>query len=113
MQFGAQVNCYRTTWDSIRTVVETMEAGRWDSVWFADHFLPPPGKREDEPLAAYECFSLIAAVAAITARLRMGHLVLGNTFRNPALVAKISATVDQVSHGGSSRVQPPKVDQGR
>lgn len=99
MQFGAQVSCYRTTWDHIRTVIETLEAGRWDSIWFADHFLPPPPKKEDEPLEAHECFSLIAAAAAMTERLRMGHLVLGNTFRNPALVAKMATTVDQISHG--------------
>ena len=34
MKFGAQVSCYRTEWDAIRTVAETMEAGRWDSIWF-------------------------------------------------------------------------------
>ena len=76
-----------------------MEAGRWDSLWFADHYLPPPGRREDEPLAAYEAFSLIAAAAGMTERLGLGHLVLGNTYRNPALVAKMATTVDQISHG--------------
>lgn len=51
MQFGAQVNCYRTTWDHIRAVIETMEAGRWDSLWFADHYLPPlPGGRTSRSL---------------------------------------------------------------
>ncbi len=99
MKFGAQVNCYRTTWNHIRTVIETLEAGRWDSLWFADHYLPPPGRPEDEPLTAYEAFSLIAAAAEMTDRLRLGHLVLGNTYRNPALVAKMATTVDQISHG--------------
>ena len=99
MRFGAQVSCYRTEWDAIRTVAETMEAGRWDSIWFADHFLPPLGSDNDEHMAAYECFSVIAAVAGFTERLQIGHMVLGNTFRNPALVAKISGTVDHISHG--------------
>ncbi len=99
MQFGAQVNCYRTTWDDIRVVIETMEKGRWDSLWFADHHLPPPGRREDEPLTAHEAFTLISAAAAMTERLRLGHLVLGNTYRNPALVAKMATTVDHISHG--------------
>jgi alkanesulfonate monooxygenase SsuD/methylene tetrahydromethanopterin reductase-like flavin-dependent oxidoreductase (luciferase family) len=76
-----------------------MEAGRWSSLWFADHFLPPPGRREEEPLTAYEGYSLIAAAAGMTERLRLGHLVLGNIYRNPALVAKMAATIDQVSHG--------------
>ena len=99
MQFGAQVNCYRTTWDHIRAVIASMDAGRWDSLWFADHYLPPLGPPEEEPLAAHEGFSLIAAAAGMTGRLRLGHIVLGNTYRNPALVAKMATTVDQISHG--------------
>ena len=99
MEFGAQVGCYRNTWDSIRAVVELLEAGPWSSVWFADHYLPPPGRREEEHLTAHEAFTLIAAVAGFTERLRLGHLVLGNTYRNPALVAKMATTLDQISHG--------------
>ena len=99
MEIGAQVGCYRNTWDSIRTVVELLEAGPWSSVWFADHYLPPPGRREEEHLTAHEAFTLIAAVAGFTERLRLGHLVLGNTYRNPALVAKMASTLDQISHG--------------
>ena len=99
MEFGAQIGCYRNTWDSIRTVVELLEAGPWSSVWFADHYLPPPGRREEEHLTAHEAFTLIAAVAGFTERLRLGHLVLGNTYRNPAQVAKMASTLDQISHG--------------
>ncbi len=98
MRFGAQVNCYRTSWDEIRAVIDTMEAGRWSSLWFADHFVPPPGPREDEPLPALEGYTLIAAAAGMTEKLRLGHLVLGNTYRNPALVAKMASTLDQISH---------------
>ena len=99
MKFGAQVGCYRNTWGSIRGVVEVLEAGPWDSIWFADHFIPPPGRRDEEHLTAHEGFTLIAAVAGITEKLKLGHLVLGNTYRNPALVAKMATTVDQISHG--------------
>ena len=99
MKFGAQVSCYLTTWDEIRAVVETMEAGRWYSVYHADHFVPPnrPGAGEFE--TAYEGYSTIAAIASITERLRLGHLVLGNTYRNPGLVAKMAGTIDHISHG--------------
>ncbi len=99
MEFGAQVGCYRNKWDDIKTVVEKLEAGRWGSLWFADHYLPPPGRKEEEHLTAHEGFTLNAAVAGMTEKLRLGHLVLGNTYRNPALAAKMAATVDQISHG--------------
>ena len=99
MQFGAQVGVYRNTWDEISAVAKTMDAGRWSSIWFADHYLPPPGRPEEEHLTAHEGFTVLSAVAGMTERLRMGHLVLGNTYRNPALVAKMAATVDQISHG--------------
>ena len=98
MKFGVQVNCYRTTWDAIRASIETMEAGRWNSLWFADHFLPP-GRREDEHFTAFEGYTLIAVAAGMTERMELGHLVLGNTYRNPALVAKMAATLDQASKG--------------
>jgi alkanesulfonate monooxygenase SsuD/methylene tetrahydromethanopterin reductase-like flavin-dependent oxidoreductase (luciferase family) len=99
VKFGAQVSCYRNTWDTIRQVVESMESGPWDSIWFADHFLPPPGLKEEEHLTAHEAFTVAAAVAGMTEKLRIGHLVLGNTYRNPALVAKMAGTLDHISHG--------------
>ena len=99
MEFGAQVSCYRTTWDNIRAVVDRLEAGRWGSVWFAAHYLPPPGRPEEEHLNAHEGMALTAAVAGFTEKLRLGHLVLGNTYRNPALVAKTAGTIDHISHG--------------
>ncbi len=99
MQFGAQVGCYRNTWDNIKDTVDRLEAGQWNSVWFADHYLPPPGRKEEEHLTAHEGFTVAAAVAGFTEKLQIGHLVLGNTYRNPALAAKMAATLDQISHG--------------
>ena len=99
MKFGAQVTCYRNTWDDIRNVAEALDAGLWDSIWFADHFLPPPGRKEEEHLTAHEAFTVAAAVAGFTGTLRIGHLVLGNTYRNPGLTAKMAGTVDHISRG--------------
>ena len=99
MKFGAQVGCYRNKWDDIANVVDVMEKGAWDSIWFADHYLPPPGRKEEEHLTAHEGYSVSAAVAAMTKKLRIGHLVLGNTYRNPALAAKMAGTIDHISHG--------------
>ena len=103
MKFGVQVNCYGTTWDDIRASIETMEAGRWDSLWVADHFLPPlggpKGDRKSEHRTAFEGYTVIAVAAGMTDKLRLGHLVLGNTYRNPALLAKMATTLDQASKG--------------
>ena len=98
MKFGVQVNCYRTTWEAIKASIEVMEGTRWNSLWFADHFLPP-GRREDEHLPAFEGYTLIAVAAGMTQKLRLGHLVLGNTYRNPGLLAKMATTLDQASQG--------------
>ena len=103
MKFGVQVSCYSTSWDQIRTSIETMEAGRWNSLWFADHFVfPVPGSIPtpvEEQLTAFEGYTLIAVAAGMTKKLKLGHLVLGNTYRNPALVAKMATTLDQASEG--------------
>ena len=104
MKFGIQVSCYGTTWEDIFTSIVAMEKGSWDSLWFADHFLPPSpgspeGARERERGTAFEGFTLIAVAAGMTQKLRLGHLVLGNTYRNPALLAKMAATLDQASQG--------------
>ena len=53
-KFGARVSCYLTTWDDIRAVVETMETGRWYSVYLADHFVPPNGPGVSEAETAFD-----------------------------------------------------------
>ena len=99
MEFGVQVNVYRTSAAQVRASVEAMEAGGWDSIWFADHFIPPGANHEQEALTAFEGLSAIAFVAGMTKKLRLGNLVLGNTYRNPALAAKIAGTIDTLSKG--------------
>ncbi|NKB97335.1 MAG: LLM class flavin-dependent oxidoreductase [Pseudomonadales bacterium] len=99
MEFGVQVNVYRTDWPTIRQYVTALESCGWDSVWFADHFIPPGADRPGEALTAFEGLTAIATVAGMTERLRLGNLVLGNTYRNPAHVAKIAGTIDTMSGG--------------
>jgi len=67
----------------------------FDSAWDCDHFLQP--SRPDGPY--FEAWTLLAALAAGTRRIRLGVLVSCNTFRHPALLAKEAVTVDHVSNG--------------
>lgn len=99
MEFGVQVNVYRTTWDEVKASTLAMDAGNWDSVWYADHFIPPGANREQEAMTAFEGLSVAATAAGMTSKLRIGNLVLGNTYRNPAHVAKIAGTIDTMSEG--------------
>ncbi|KKM85692.1 hypothetical protein LCGC14_1286510 [marine sediment metagenome] len=99
MQFGAQLVNYFTTWEDTLSTIKTVESGRWHSLWFSDHFLPPIPGAGLESGPALEGWSMITAAATITKRLRLGLLVTGNTYRNPALLAKMAATVDQISGG--------------
>lgn len=74
------------------------EANGLDSLWVMDHFLQLPQLgRLEEPML--EGWSTISALAAVTQKIKLGTLVTGNIYRNPALLAKIGATVDVVSNG--------------
>lgn len=77
------------------------EALGFDSVWLSDHFFYSFARygAGDEPIAALEPETTLAAIAATTSRVRLGILVECATFRNPALVAKAAATTDQLSEG--------------
>jgi alkanesulfonate monooxygenase SsuD/methylene tetrahydromethanopterin reductase-like flavin-dependent oxidoreductase (luciferase family) len=77
------------------------EALGFDSVWLSDHFFYSFARygAGDEPIAALEPETTLAAIAATTSRVRLGILVECATFRHPALVAKAAATTDQLSGG--------------
>lgn len=71
----------------------------WDGVWFADHFMPNVGPGEDDTWPVLECGSVVAALAAVVPRIRIGTLVYGITYRHPAVLANMAATVDRISDG--------------
>jgi len=71
----------------------------WDAVYIADHFMPNAGPDVDVRQPVLEAGSLVAALGAVVPRVRVGTLVLGNTYRHPAVVANLAATVDRITGG--------------
>jgi alkanesulfonate monooxygenase SsuD/methylene tetrahydromethanopterin reductase-like flavin-dependent oxidoreductase (luciferase family) len=71
----------------------------WDGVYVADHFMPNAGagRKADDPIL--ECGSLVAALGAAVPGVRIGSLVYGMTYRHPAVLANMAATVDHVTGG--------------
>jgi alkanesulfonate monooxygenase SsuD/methylene tetrahydromethanopterin reductase-like flavin-dependent oxidoreductase (luciferase family) len=84
-------------WEQIRTVATTAEEVGFDSVWLPDHLLfrfPNVA-----PQGAWDVWSLMSALAAVTTRVEIAPLVACSSFRNPALIAKMADTIDEISGG--------------
>jgi F420-dependent oxidoreductase-like protein len=84
------------SWDDVLTVARRAEERGWDGLWYADHFMP---NADDVSGPMHECWSTLAALAAVVHRIRLGALVAGNTYRHPAVLAKAVTTIDHVSGG--------------
>ena len=84
-------------WDETLAAARHAEAIGYDGLWYADHFMPNAVEPADGPV--HEAWSVLAGIAAVVPRVRLGPLVAGNTYRNPAVLAKIVATVDHMSGG--------------
>lgn len=85
-------------WDELVERWQEVEALGFDTVWLVDHFISgnEPGKDED---IYFEAWAALAGLAMATSRIRFGCMVSGNTYRNPALLAKQAVTVDHISKG--------------
>jgi alkanesulfonate monooxygenase SsuD/methylene tetrahydromethanopterin reductase-like flavin-dependent oxidoreductase (luciferase family) len=94
MLFGIQTPTQKP-WPELAAQWAWLEALGFDSIWLADHYVPP--FKIDGPI--FEPWTLLAALALQTERVRLGVLVSCNTFRHPPLVAKEAVTVDHISNG--------------
>ena len=85
-------------WAELRDIAMAAEDVGFDSIWVDDHLLYHY-EGNPEPNGNRESWAMLSAIAASTKTVELGHLVLGMGFRNPALLAKIADTVDEISGG--------------
>jgi F420-dependent oxidoreductase-like protein len=83
-------------YEAMTNVVTTADELGYDSAWVVDHFHTIPTPTQE---VTFECMMLLAALARDTKKIRIGQIVTCNSYRNPALLAKMASTLDVLSHG--------------
>jgi F420-dependent oxidoreductase-like protein len=83
-------------WPTMLRLAQRADAGPWESLWVYDHFHTVPLPTEQ---ATHEAWTLMAAYAAATSRIRLGQMCTCMSYRPPTYLAKVAATVDVISGG--------------
>lgn len=94
LRFGLVVGLGRPWPELVNRAQEAEELG-FDSIWVVDHFFAG----QDELNITHEAYGVLAGLAMATSRIRLGVMVAGNTYRNPAVLLKQAVTVDHISEG--------------
>jgi F420-dependent oxidoreductase-like protein len=87
---------HATAWARTVALARQADDAVFESIWLYDHF-QTRGRPTDD--LTFEAFTALSALAALTSRVRLGHIVLCAGYRNPALVAKMAGTLDLISGG--------------
>lgn len=96
IRFGVQTVPQHTTWSALREIWRVVDAAGFDSAWTFDHFYPI---MSDPTGPCLEGWIALTALMAEAKRIEGGVLVTGNTYRHPAVVANMAATLDHASNG--------------
>jgi alkanesulfonate monooxygenase SsuD/methylene tetrahydromethanopterin reductase-like flavin-dependent oxidoreductase (luciferase family) len=96
LKLGADIWNQYTDWPAFKAAHLRAEQLGYDSLWTMDHVYPP-NQPSDGPI--FEAFTAMAAIAEITSRAEISVMVASNTYRNPAMLAKIITTIDHISAG--------------
>src|ERR1700674_4415433 len=96
MRIGLDTAQHQVTWAELVERVQFAESAGLDGVWVFDHFKPLYGEPNGPCM---EAWTLLAGLAAVTSRIRLGALVTGITYRHPSILATEAITVDHISNG--------------
>ena len=107
-----EVPTIQPEWPAILHLAQTAEEVGFDNLWLVDHFQirvdpvnvqfgrpPMPAPLDGQEIGVMDCWTLMGALAAATTQVTLGPLVSCMSYRNPAVLAKIAATVDSISNG--------------
>ena len=96
MRFGLFTGLTGISWPQLQQLWQHVEVTGWDAALVTDHFMPNVPDPVGDTL---ECWTALAGLAQTTSRMRIGTLVSGNTYRHPAVLAKMATTVDIMASG--------------